>query len=393
VLSVPTLIPAHEGRSIGAHLGNIKNDKAYDPFPRTGLVKEYEPFIRARVADFCKQYPLVDYQIALFEAVKIAVEYEPKFKPELKFDFSTPLRWELKGLKRKLVDKEQAHNKHLIHAKDGEVSEEILKQRAADDAAAALHDRRAAEEKLDALPVSYGTGGNAAKVAFQAKGVTIGFRLFGATSAEALTDRFVWNSAFMDRTSADLRILLGDQPRLKDRMRAVIAHNERMEREADQEAENRRAGDYSPVFLEPRADLQPDIQISQPRQRTTKPNVPKPVRISEKPDIRRLDPILEQFDHSERVALLTAAAEALRPALDDKEGAILDWLLSPRDRTLTAVAGEIDITKGYASKLQGKILGKLHKRMSVAPDIQRKLIEAGRHMLDAREALEEPGKD
>jgi hypothetical protein len=395
-------------------LGNIKNDKDYDPFPRTGLVKEYEPFIRARVTDFCKQYPLVDYKTALFEAVKIAVEFEPRFKPELKYDFSTPLRWELKGLKRILVDKEQAHNKHLIHAKDGEVSDEILKQRAADDAAAALHDRRVAEEK-QALPVTYGTGGNAAKVAFQIKGVTIGLQLYNTTCAEVLTDRFNYNRGFMDRASADLRVLLEPdyppasaslvvrnepdytyprprrslspkQPRLIGAMRAVLAHNERMERELDQEAENRRAGDYNSVFLESRApdELCPDIQIPQPRYRTTKPNIPK-TKISEKPDIQRLDPILEQFDHSQRVALLTGAAESLRPALDVKEGAILDWLLSPRDRTLTAVAGEIDITKGYASKIQGKVLRKLHKRMSVTPDEQRKLIEAGCHILDARQ--------
>jgi hypothetical protein len=282
----------------------------------------------------------------------------------------------------------------------------------AEDAAAAEHDRRAAEEKLGALPVTYGNGGNAAKVAFQVKGVTLGLRLFSTTSAEALTDRFDWNRGFMDRVSSDRVLLEPDyppasaslwvrdepdwtyprrraslspkQPRLIGRMRAVIAHNERMERELDQEAKNRRVGDYNSVFLEPRDELQPVIQIPQPRYRTTNPNTPR-TRISEKPDVQRLDPILEEFDHFERLALLTGAAEVLRPALDDKEGAILDWLLKPQDRTLTAVAGGIDITKGWASKLQGRILRKLHKKMSATPDEQRKLIEHGCHILDARE--------
>jgi hypothetical protein len=36
-------------RRYQAGVGNIKNDKAYDPFPKSGLVKKYAPFIRARL--------------------------------------------------------------------------------------------------------------------------------------------------------------------------------------------------------------------------------------------------------------------------------------------------------------------------------------------------------
>src|SRR5262245_2582498 len=97
-------------------MGNIKNEKEYDPFPKTGLVKQYEPFIRAFVGRFCRQWPLVDYQRALIEAVKIAMEFEPKFDPAIAKDFSTPLRWELRSLKRILVDKELRYDsKRLIH--------------------------------------------------------------------------------------------------------------------------------------------------------------------------------------------------------------------------------------------------------------------------------------
>jgi hypothetical protein len=154
---------------------------------------------------------------------------------------------------------------------------------------------------------------------------------------------------------------------------------------AEQEAENQRNGDYDPVFLQPRETLRPDIQFRSPRTRSTKPNVPKPIRISEKPDLRRLDPVLCEVTEEDRLALLLGAVEALRPSLDDKARAVLDWLLRPQERTLTALAGEIGITKGHASKLQGRVLEGLRKKM-VAPDEQRKLLERGRHILAEQEA-------
>src|SRR5262245_21754763 len=126
--------------------GNIEAIEAYDPFPRSGLVKKYEPFIRKWVTAFCKRYPGVRRQDALIEAVKIAVELEPNFDTTRAKDFSTALRHHLKGIKRMLVDSEQKHSKYLIHAKDGEVPEEIARQRMLDDWAAAEFDRRAAEE-------------------------------------------------------------------------------------------------------------------------------------------------------------------------------------------------------------------------------------------------------
>jgi len=100
---------------------------------------------------------------------------------------------------------------------------------------------------------------------------------------------------------------------------------------------------------------------------------------SEKPDLERLDPVLREH-HKDGEALLAGAAEALRPSLDDRERAILDWLLNPQDRTLTALASEIDITKGYASKLKGRILNQLEKRMTATPE---QLIERGRQILTA----------
>jgi hypothetical protein len=37
--------------------GNIKDDHAYDVFPKSGLVKQYEPFIRKTVSKFCSDAP------------------------------------------------------------------------------------------------------------------------------------------------------------------------------------------------------------------------------------------------------------------------------------------------------------------------------------------------
>jgi len=141
------------------------------------------------------------------------------------------------------------------------------------------------------------------------------------------------------------------------------------------EAENQRSGDYAPVFLEARDTLKPDIQFRPPKKAAT----PRRHKPSEKPDLERLDPVLREH-HEDREALMAGAAEALRPSLDDRERAILDWLLNPQDRTLTALASEIDITKGYASKLRGRILNQLEKRMTATPE---QLIERGRQILIA----------
>ena len=42
-------------RGYQAGVGNIRAEEAYDPFPKTGLVKQYEPFIRDYVRKFRKR--------------------------------------------------------------------------------------------------------------------------------------------------------------------------------------------------------------------------------------------------------------------------------------------------------------------------------------------------
>jgi hypothetical protein len=71
-----------------------------DPFPKTGLTKQYEPFIRKFVGGFCAEHPGAIYEHVLVDAVRISMGAEAKFKPELGYDFSTFLRKHLLGLLR-----------------------------------------------------------------------------------------------------------------------------------------------------------------------------------------------------------------------------------------------------------------------------------------------------
>jgi hypothetical protein len=71
-----------------------------DPFPKTGLTKQYEPFIRKFVGRFCADHPGAIYEHVLVDAVRISMRAEAKFKPELGYDFSTFMRKHLLGLLR-----------------------------------------------------------------------------------------------------------------------------------------------------------------------------------------------------------------------------------------------------------------------------------------------------
>jgi hypothetical protein len=78
--------------------GNIEDGP--DPFPKAGLTKQYEPFIRKFVGGFCVEHPGAIYEHVLVDAVRISMAAEAKFKPELGYDFSTFLRKHLLGLLR-----------------------------------------------------------------------------------------------------------------------------------------------------------------------------------------------------------------------------------------------------------------------------------------------------
>jgi len=75
-------------------------DSHDDPFPKSGLVKQYEPFIRKTVRVYCTKYPASDRWDILREAIFLALRAEEEFDASRGYDFSTLLRSYLGGLAR-----------------------------------------------------------------------------------------------------------------------------------------------------------------------------------------------------------------------------------------------------------------------------------------------------
>ena len=101
--------------------GNAKAERVYDPFPRSGLVKQYERFIRKHVREFCAGYPGLQYELALGWAIERAIAAEARFKPELGNDFSTFLRPYLRRLHR-LAQREHQRLPEIYRNQGGERS-------------------------------------------------------------------------------------------------------------------------------------------------------------------------------------------------------------------------------------------------------------------------------
>jgi len=238
-------------------MGNIKDDPAYDPFPKTGLVKQFEPYIRKVVGEFAKAYPRVRHQDFLFRAVELALAAEKTFRPELGSfatylgDFSHDGR--LKELHR-------LHDK--LEKEDG-----IEIYRTAED----LAHEKAEEEGEPTDPVNFAGGGNGVRLLFDLQWweallsdivrhidpgpmfrktvaplewpttklrhrLKLGLQLHQTDDAPAVHERI----------SRDLPHVVRQQPRNQTLMgwiRAVIDHLIRRQREATNEAEKRLTGD------------------------------------------------------------------------------------------------------------------------------------------------------
>ena len=251
-------------RAYQAGVGNIKVVKAYSPFPRTGLVKKYEPFIRNEVRDYCKQYPSVRYEEMLAEAVKIAVKFEPKFDPNLGNDFSTPLRWHLRELHR-FAQKEFSCWQMPVSTTGRETND--------------LERRRNGIGGDDPRRVNFSGGGNGARFTLDLQWIT--GPLIDVTASYSLEHRHrvvvgthlrnsEWDYAngVMDRATPDVKVVLEDRkpsPITSAYIAALLAHSEQRQRETDQEAENQRNGDWAPVFLTPN-QLRLDIGFYNGRQ-------------------------------------------------------------------------------------------------------------------------------
>ena len=87
-------------KSAAVRRGNIEQIVGYNPFPKTGVVKEAESDIRDEVAAYHRLYSHLSYDDLLFEAVRLAHRAAELFKPDRGAKFSTFVRHHLKVLHR-----------------------------------------------------------------------------------------------------------------------------------------------------------------------------------------------------------------------------------------------------------------------------------------------------
>jgi hypothetical protein len=347
-------------------MGNIKAEKAYDPFPKTGLVKQYEPFIRTWVADFCQQFPWVNHGDVLVEAVLQADKAAKRFKPELGHDFST-----LCGLYLKKLYAMQEEEKGWSHAAPTDW----------------------AQEQEKAPQILFPGGANGTRLAFdrwkfanndKRKGIVIGMRLNGSSESHA--------RGVNERISAALDVLQSydDQPGALGRIRAAVDHLERRQREEEQEAEDRRFGIYAPTFLEVRpVDLHMQrYEAKTPRHSNVFPDhdkVAKRDRVEEgwqnslgtilhPKNSSRLSPLKSRGLSGDEIDSAQTRFEdivgpVLRPRLSPDERAVWDWIgaqMFGDGPCLSAeqLADQLGLSKRTIYKIRDRVILKLKKELS-----------------------------
>jgi hypothetical protein len=342
-------------------MGNIKAEPAYDPFPKSGLVKQYERFIRKRVSKFCEEFPWVSYDNALIEAVRLADQAAKRFNPDLGYDFSTFL---LPYLKKLYAMQEEengwSHNKPTDWHQDQEASP---------------------------APV-FPTGANGTRIALdrwkfgydkhkgdKRKGVVIAMTLHDNTEDHSV--------GFFHRVSAALTVLRDDDgPGADGRLRAAIDHLDRVQREQEAEAEDRRSGIFTPTILEARrtplhlqryeaktprhSGLFPDRDNARERwdedwqqQLGTilyaKPSHSRPLR-SRGLSGDEIDTAEHHFDR---------ASEALRPFLTPDERVVLDWMgdqmFGEPYASADELASQIGRSRRTIYKIRDRLILKLKK--------------------------------
>ena len=358
-------------RAYQAGVGNIKAKKTYSPFPRTGLVKKYEPFIRNEVRDYCKQYPNVRYEEMLAEAVKIAVKFEPKFDPNLGNDFSTPLRWHLRELHR-FAQKEFSSWQMPVSTEREEAND--------------LERKRNGIGGNDPRQVNFSGGGNGARFTLDLQWIT--GLLIDVTASYSLEHRHRvvvgtqlrnsdWDYAngVMDRATPDVKVVLEGRkpsPITSAYIAAILANSEQRQRETDQEAENQRNGDWAPVFLTPnqlRLDigfyvgrqppkLEPDyLPIASLNETITNDDGHQTTlgdTIADGSPAEAAEDRAEELRDSRNGAAPGAIVDAERPSLSQKEAIVLDeWMLG--HLTIAEVATKAGMTKGGASKMAARL--------------------------------------
>jgi hypothetical protein len=347
--------------------GNVPTEAAYDPFPKSGLVKQYEPFIRARVAKFCEQFPWLRYDDVLIEAVRLADGAAKRFNPDLGHDFSTLLGHYLKKLYAM-----QEEEKGWTHAAPTDWAE---------------------DQECSPRPV-FPTGANGTRVVFdrwnlhgddKRRGVVIAMRLNGNSESYAV--------GFFERASVAVAAL-GNDTKL-GWLKAAVDHLERRQREEEAETEDRRYGIYMPTFLEvrPVALHREHYQARTPRHSSLFPDKYDGREEWDENWQSQLGTILHVKSHGHPHSLrprglsgeeidvaesrFHLASAALRPFLSVHERVVLDWMgdqmfpgafvkgrLGHKLRIpAEQIADEIGRSKRTVYKIRDRLIVKLKKEL------------------------------
>jgi hypothetical protein len=301
--------------------GNIEKTGGPDPFPRTGLVKQYEPFIRKWVGEFCAAYPGAIYEHVLVDAVRIAVEVEARFNPALGFDFSTFLRKHLLGLNR-LFRNERQQIKIPEPAKEKQEPEE-------------------------AVPLVY-CGGNGARITIERRWrngsgwhrVLIARQLRSRNEGEARAE--------VDRMSSALSKLLDNRPisEIRADVRDVAGAQANVKFLKGRKPPNFHKWPSTVLFVSF-------------NEAVTRDDAEGTLRLE---DVLGPDP--RSFKHSDPdVDKLRRAIDAERPFLSPSERKLLEWKLDPLGGRPGQWAAKNGISKGWASKLNDRVTARLADRM------------------------------
>lgn len=326
--------------------GNIKDEPAYDPFPKDGLVKKFEPFIRKKAGEWHKKYRWLRYDEILFELVQIALRAGPKFKPELGYQFSTFLEPYFQRIHR-YAERELRLQRLNVSILDGGFQE-------------AQEDEEAKEAKTPDGVFYAGPNGPRFTLDFQ--------WMEGTKRKRAVVRVRIANPQIIKRASPDARILAGMKNGLDVRqayIRAVLDHHERSQKEIEQEKLleakpitggvdiKERKGREPPRFL---PDHLPIVSLGDAYTHDDEwvGSLAETIAAGATPD-------------SPELAVIEAI-KAERSFLTPLQMAIADWMLGlfagTEERSQGQLADDLGKSEGYASKQRKQVEEKVKKRLT-----------------------------
>ena len=323
--------------------GNIESIDSPDPFPKTGLSKQYEPFTRQWVGEFCQQIPGLQYEEVLHDAVRLSVEAEGKFRPELGYDFSTYLRKRLLRLQRLFWDDRQLIKVPPPSKEDREME--------------AAEAKRQAEEAGEPIqPVVY-RGGNGTRITVD--------RQWTANGSTSCRHRVVIGRQLRASDERQARDTIGQLSAALDKLlddRPIAAIRTDIQEVFGEDADIRFYKGRKP----PNFNKWPSRVVTYVRWQDVAS------RTEDEEGLTFADVIADGssvglnapgFTDDTDVDRLRRAIEADLPFMSPNERRLLDWKLDPNGGKLTHWAAENCFDKGYASRLNRQLENKLAKRM------------------------------